>query len=180
MSLNEDKEAMIEGTEGTPEPPAEAEPPADAALLDKLAADLEEHKNLYLRTLADFQNYKRRAAQERMESQKFACQELIRDLLPVLDNLERTLQAASSGATVDSLMQGVTAIERQLRSVLDVRQVTRIESVGQPFDPDLHEALGQDVGTGQPEGTVTIEIEAGYRIGDKVIRPARVRVAGSE
>ncbi len=154
----------------------ESESP-ELALLDKLAADLEEHKNLYLRTLADFQNFKRRAAQEKQEFQRAATQDLARDLLPVLDNLERTLTAAENGATIEALTEGVKGIERQLRSALDQRNVKRIASLGQPFDPDLHEALGQDASTDQEEGMITFEIEPGYRMGEKVLRPARVRVA---
>ncbi len=150
---------------------------AEAGLLDQLAADLDEHRNLYLRTLADFQNFKRRAIQEKHDFQRGATQDLARDLLPVLDNLERTLAAAEAGAPLEGLTQGVQAVERQLRLVLDQRAVKRIEARGKPFDPDLHEALGQDVREDLDEGIVTFEIEPGYRMGEKVLRPARVRVA---
>jgi molecular chaperone GrpE len=172
--LNDQTEEVLEDVPSTSADPDSPE----AALLDKLAADLEEHKNLYLRTLADFQNFKRRSVQEKQEFQKFATQELARDLLPVLDNLERTLSAAETGATLESLTEGVKAMERQLRAVLDQRHIKRIESIGKPFDPDLHEALGQDISPNVEPGTITFEIEAGYRMGDKVLRPARVRVAG--
>ncbi len=171
MNLNDPIEETVEESVETVDSP-------EAALLDRLAADLDEHKNLYLRTLADFQNFKRRAVQEKQDFQKAATQDLARDLLPVLDNLERTLAAAEAGATLDALKEGVRAVERQLRTVLDQRHVKRIDSVGQAFDPDLHEALGQDPVADAKEGTITFEIEAGYRMGDKVLRPARVRVAG--
>ncbi len=145
--------------------------------MELLIRERDEYKDLYARQLAEFQTYRRRTMQEREELRKVATENLVSDLLPVLDNFERTLQAASSGATLESLVEGVQMVERQLRSALTAVGLERIPAAGQPFDPAVHEALGTDpAGDVAPE-TVTVEIQAGYRLGEKVIRPARVRVA---
>ena len=98
-------------------------------------------------------------------------------MLPVLDNFERGLTSIEQGGTVESLIEGVKAIDRQLRAVLDSQKVQRITSLGQPFDPDQHEALATVESAEHEDGTVIDEIEAGYKLGDRVIRPARVRVS---
>lgn len=153
------------------------DPTLDEAEIEALAAELEATKDSYLRTLAEFQNFRKRVHQEKHDLHRTAAQDLLRDLLPVLDNFERTLAAVDSGASVESLAEGVRAVDRQLRSLLERRHVVRIPAAGMPFDPSLHEPLGVDVTNEVAEDTVTVEIEPGYRIGDKVLRPARVRVA---
>jgi molecular chaperone GrpE len=130
-----------------------------------------------LRTMADFQNFRKRAEQDKQQIRQYATENLVADLLPVLDNFERTIAAFESGASAESLIEGVKAVDRQLRTVLESQRVTRIQSHGQPFDPDLHEALGSVESDEHPENTVVAEVQPGYRMGDKVIRPARVRVA---
>jgi molecular chaperone GrpE len=149
----------------------------EAAEFQKIMQEREQLRDQLMRALADFQNFRKRALHERAELEKFATANLVRDLLPVLDNFERTLLAIEQGATLESLSEGVTAVEKQLRSVLENRQVKRIESVGMPFDPELHEALGTDFTTEWDPDTVTTEIEPGYMMADRVIRPARVKVA---
>ena len=106
-----------------------------------------------------------------------ATEQFVTELLPVLDNFERTIAHIEAGATVESLVGGIKAVEKQLRTVLESQSVRRIQSVGEPFDPELHEALGTQSGTEHPEDTVVLEIEPGYKMGEKVIRPARVKVA---
>lgn len=148
-------------------------------LIEQLTAERDSAKDQLLRTAADFQNFRRRVQQEK-ESLRFAAIEgFVSDLLPVLDNFERTMAALSSGATLESLQEGVQAIERQLRSALELHRVTRIPAEGQPFDESLHEAIGHDEGTEHPDNHVSAELQAGYRLADKVIRPARVKVAKS-
>lgn len=145
--------------------------------IDVLTEERDRANDLYLRTLAEFQNFRKRAHQEKADLQKMATQDLARDLLPVLDNFERTLAAAEAGATLEALIEGVKAVDRQLRATLSQRHVTRIESLGKPFDPEIHEPIGTDLSADVPEETVTVEVEPGYRMGDKILRPARVRVA---
>ncbi len=145
--------------------------------LEVLAGERDQLKDQLLRTMADLQNVRRRAAEDRLSIQKFATEELVRDLLPVVDNFGRAVASAEAGATPEAIVEGVQMIQKQLQSVLENRNVRRIESVGQLFDPEFHEALGADITEDVPEGTVTLEIEAGYRMADRVIRPARVKVA---
>jgi molecular chaperone GrpE len=142
-----------------------------------LTDERDQLRDQVLRAMADFQNFKRRNQQEMNLFRQFATENFVRELLPVLDNFERSMAHIQSGANLEKVLEGVRAIERQLRQVIEGQNVTRIKSIGEPFDPALHEALGTDPDSDQPEDTVSVEIEAGYRIGDKVIRPARVRIA---
>lgn len=142
-----------------------------------LTDELNQVKDHLLRTLADFQNFRKRAQQEKLATQKFATESLILDLLPVLDNFERTNQAAAQGATTDSLLTGVQMVHKQLLNALERRDLKRISVLGAVFDAELHEAIGTEVTDEYPEDHVCAEIEAGYRIGDHTIRPARVKVA---
>ncbi|MDR3692148.1 MAG: nucleotide exchange factor GrpE [Fimbriimonas sp.] len=154
--------------------------------IENLTAERDEAKDQVLRTLAElqnfqkeFQNYRRRNQQEMAQFRLLATEQLVSELLPVLDNFERTILHVEAGATVESLVGGIKAVERQLRNVLESQNVKRIPTVGQPFDPDVHEAIGTESGTEHPDETVVIEVEPGYKMGEKVIRPARVKVAKS-
>lgn len=152
--------------------------------LRRLEEDLQrisdERENLHgqlLRTLADMQNYKKRVEQERQALRARATGELLADLLPVLDAFERTAAAAGSGASAESMAEGVKSVEKLLRTVLESRQLKRIASLGAHFDPNLHEAIAVVPDSDQPEGTIVEELEAGYTLGGTVLRPARVKVA---
>lgn len=152
--------------------------------IQQLTSERDEAKEQVLRTLADLQNYQRdfqnfrkRNQQEMATFRVMATEQFVTELLPVLDNFERTIAHVEAGATVESLVGGIKAVEKQLRTVLESQSVRRIQSVGEPFDPELHEALGTQSGTEHPEDTVVLEIEPGYKMGEKVIRPARVKVA---
>ena len=114
---------------------------------------------------------------EREDARKYGIQDLAETLLPVLDNFERTVKALSNGADVEAIMQGVGMIEKQLRTALEGAKVQRISAVGAVFDPELHEALGTVVTDEFEPNVVVEELEPGYRLHDRVIRPARVRVA---
>ena len=148
-----------------------------------LTAERDEAKEQVLRTLADlqnyqrdFQNYRKRNQAEMALLRTMATEKLVVDLIPVLDNFERTISHVEAGATVESLVAGIKAVERQFKSVLESQNVKRVQSVGEPFDPELHEALGTEPNSELPDDTVSLEIEPGYKMGDKVIRPARVKV----
>lgn len=129
-----------------------------------------------LRTMADFQNFRKRQEDQRKQLEQFATERLVRALLPVMDTFERAI-ASSDTATVESLVEGLRAIDRQLRQVLEGQNLTRIPSVGQQFDPEVHEALAMEPTEEYEDNSIIQELEAGYRMGDRVIRPARVRVA---
>jgi molecular chaperone GrpE len=152
--------------------------------IQQLTSERDEAKEQVLRTLADlqnyqkdFQNFRKRTQQEMAQFRLLATENFVIELLPVLDNFERTIAHLDAGATVESLVGGIKAVERQLRTALETQNVRRIQSLGTPFDPDVHEALGTEPSSEHPEDTVVIEIEPGYKMGEKVIRPARVKVA---
>jgi molecular chaperone GrpE len=143
----------------------------------KATEERDQIKDQLLRTMADFQNFRKRVLDEKRLIEERANERFVTELLPVLDNFERGLAVIEQGGTLESLVEGVKAIDRQLRSVLESQKVIRIVSVGQPFDPDQHEALATVESAEHEDGTVIDEIEPGYKLGDRVIRPARVRVS---
>jgi molecular chaperone GrpE len=129
-----------------------------------------------IRTMADFQNFRKRQEDQRRQLEQFATERLVTALLPVLDNFERALASFDTGATSESIQEGLKAVDRQFKQVLEGQNVTRIRSVGELFDPEFHEALATESSDEHVENTVVGELEAGYKMGEKVIRPARVRV----
>lgn len=167
----------VSPTEPTAEPQAEIIEEPILSEVDKLKQDYQELQNQLLRTMADMQNMRKRFQQEAQQTRQFATEDLVRDLLPVLDNFERALLAAEKGASLESVVEGVKQVDRQLRSALERRSVIRIPAHGEAFNPDLHEAIATDETDEHPEGTITGEIEPGYKMAEKVIRPARVRVS---
>ena len=159
------------------DPEANAEPLEDGGGAELVNQELNELKDQLLRTMADFQNFRKRAQQDKLFTQKIATENLVRDLLPVLDNFERTVSAAGQGATLESLLEGVRMVHKQMTGILSQRNLERIKTVGEPFDPEFHEAIGMETRDDVEDGTITVELEAGYRMADRTIRPARVRVA---
>lgn len=145
--------------------------------VQKLTDERDGLRDQVLRAMADFKNFKNRVEAEKRTAMRFASERLATDLLPVLDNFERTVAHLDAGATVDQMRGGIAAVERQFRTVLEAQGIRRIESVGQPFDTERHEALGFQESAEHEEGHVAGEIEPGYTMHEKVIRPARVRVA---
>lgn len=139
--------------------------------------EAEEHRERYLRGAAEFDNARKRAAREREDYTRYANESLLRELLPVLDNFSRALQAARSEPGADAVTAGVELIQRELLRVLEKFGVTPFDSVGQPFDPERHEAIARVPAVGQPEGTVVNETARGYMLNGRVLRPAMVTVA---
>lgn len=125
------------------------------------------------RAQADFTNYKRRQEQEREDLIKLANTTLMRSILPILDDLERALDATPPRLTKHGWVNGIKLIDRKLRTSLELQGLTPIQALGEPFDPNFHEAARQDCGA---EGMVIAEIEKGYKLHDRVIRPAKVVV----
>ncbi len=147
------------------------------ARLQAMEQALEEQKNLYLRTLADFQNYRRRQQEEMERQRALLLEALMEELLPILDNFERALQAAEATRELEPLLEGVKMTERQVKALLARYDIHPIEAVGKPFDPNLHEAIQRIETDEYEDGTVVDEVERGYRIGERVLRPSRVIVA---
>ena len=129
------------------------------------------------RAQADFVNYKRRTEQEKEEIGKFANSMLVINLLPVLDDLERALDSISDELAELGWVDGIRLIERKLRGILEAQGLSPIKALGEPFDPNLHEAAMQGKGK---EGMVVEELQKGYKFQDRVIRPARVVVGSGE
>ena len=128
-----------------------------------------------VRLTADFDNFRKRAQREKDEARQFANQGLLEKLLPVLDNFEMALTAVKDADP--SLRDGVQMILDQLLSVLKESGVEPVDAMGQPFDPNLHEALSQEETTEVEEGTVVQQVQRGYKLNDRLVRPARVVVA---
>lgn len=161
-------------------PPTEMPPTADAPADEtaRLTAELAARQDNLLRLAADFDNFKKRAARERDEARRNGVESVIGRLLPVLDNFDMAMAAASQpNTTLDSLRTGVAMIHGQLRTLLGDVGVTPLEAVGQPFDPSVHEAVSTCPTREHPEGHVTQQVRRGYRFGDRLIRPASVVVA---
>lgn len=152
-------------TQGTTEAVATAES-VKAEMMDRI-----------LRLQADFDNFRRRTRQEQSELGVFVTQNLVKELLPIVDNFER---AMTSRPTDDptGFGAGVEMIQRQLNAVLEKHGVSVVETVGTMFDPAKHEAILTAEGSNQPEGTIVEELQKGYAVSGKVIRPALVKVAG--
>jgi len=142
----------------------------------ELESELAETKDKYLRLAADFDNFKKRARQEQMETIQHASAELISRLLPVLDDLQNVLE--HKPAHIDqSWVKGLELSVRKLDEALGAHGLQTIESVGAHFDPKIHEAVGHEDSIEHPEDTVVSELRRGYRIRDRVVRPALVKVS---
>ncbi len=137
-------------------------------------AQAAEYKDGWQRSVADFQNYKRRVESERAETYQTAVANIIKRYLPVLDDMERALQARPEGL---AWAEGIELIYRKLQSILESEGIKRIDAEGQMFDPNFHEAIGEEHADGIKSGHVIAVVRNGYMLGDKVIRPAMVRVA---
>jgi molecular chaperone GrpE len=143
------------------------------------AAKADESWERLLRTTADFDNFKKRASRERTEAIQFANSSLIQKLLPVMDSFEMALAAAQTARDekMSSLQAGIVMVQSQLRSALLEAGVEEIDAMGKPFDPTLHEAVSQQDTADVPEGQVVQQIRKGYKLRERLLRPAAVVVA---
>lgn len=145
--------------------------------LEQLRKDAEESRDRYLRTLADFDNFRKRQREETARQVNLAREDIILQMLSVADNFQRALDAAEAGHSYEALMEGVSLTLRQVNEMLRKEGVEPIEAVGQEFDPEFHEAMMRVETDAYPENTVIDEFEKGYTLNGKVLRPSRVRVA---
>lgn len=148
------------------------------AELAALRAELEEQQQRLLRAQADFDNFRRRTQKEKEELGKYASAKLITELLPVIDNFERALASGEQGTDVASYAKGVEMIFRQLEGVLGAEGLKAMETVGEHFNPEFHQAIMQVESDEHEEGVVVEEVQKGYMLKDKVLRPAMVKVSG--
>jgi molecular chaperone GrpE len=178
-----------QSTRNTPDMPDEAERMDDEgasatstdptpALADEIVELRKERDALHdrlLRHAAEFDNYRKRVERERKDTSQYAAVEFLQDLLPIVDDFERALQIDAPGAA--SYRQGLEIIHRGLMEMLRKRGVTAIESVGTDFDPQVHQAVSYEEDPERRDGEVTEEFRRGYRLGDRLLRPAMVKVA---
>jgi molecular chaperone GrpE len=147
--------------------------------LKERATKADEHWDRLLRTTADFDNFKKRAAREKQEAIKYANEGLLQKLVPVLEHLEMALAAAQTAGpeSGQSLQTGVNMVSQQLRNVLAEAGLEELTALGKPFDPNLHEAISQQETTDVPDGHVLQQVRKGYKFRDRLLRPASVVVA---
>jgi molecular chaperone GrpE len=160
-----------------PEVPAQ---PVAEELLAQLKNKEQENKDLYdrlLRGMADFDNYKKRVSKDKDDLIRYGNEKLIRELLPVIDNFERAIGQADTAPDSSALKEGIEMILKQFLSVLEKFGVTDFSAVGQPFDPNKHEAMVQQESIEHEENTVMSEFQKGYYLHDRLLRPALVAVA---
>lgn len=170
----------------SPAPEAADQAPVASALsheqieeLQNRAAKADEHWERLLRTTADFDNFKKRAAREKTESAQYATASLLQKLLPVLDNFEMALAAAQNAkeAKNDSLQSGILMIQSQLKNVLAESGLEEVDATGKPFDPNFHEAVSEQESAEVAEGNVLQQMRKGYKFKERLLRPATVIVA---
>lgn len=142
----------------------------------KLQARVEEEEAKYLRLLADMDNMRRRQAAEREAAQKYRAQALVTDLLPVLDNFERALQVEATSEEAVSLVKGVDMVYRSLLEAVKKEGLEVIPAEGEAFDPNVHQAVMQESDADKASGIVLREMQKGYQLKDRVIRPSMVSV----
>lgn len=172
-------EGTGEGEAPQDEPVGPAADDAVRAALEEAEAyrrEAEETRQRLLRLQADYDNFRRRTRQEKEEMAKYASQQLVEKLLPVLDNFERALSAAHSAADLDSFAKGVDMIYRQLSDVLAQEGLEPIKAVGEPFDPELHQAVMRVESEEHGDNIIVEELQRGYRLKEKVLRPSMVKV----
>jgi molecular chaperone GrpE len=163
--------------EGAAASPAQAEKPPEPDPLEEARQEAARLKDQLLRTLADFDNFRKRSRREITDAERKAKDDLLRDLLPVFDNIERAASHVETATDVQSVGEGIRMVLRQFTETLGKLGVERISTVGKPFDPAVHEAIQQIETAELAPGTVAHEIQGGYRTQDRLIRPAMVVVA---
>ena len=157
-----------------------ADDTASISLLDQLEAaraERDANYDLYMRAQAELQNYRRRSQKEADEMRQYQALPVVRDFLPALDNLHRALAAAEASGSVKDLVNGVSLVVKQIEAALGRHDVVSIDSVGKPFDPNLHQAIQQVQTDKHPPMTVVQEVERGFTLKDRVVRPATVIVS---
>ena len=164
----------------TPRDDRETATPKNMALQedpDQILKERDDYRDRLLRSIAEFDNYRKRIERERRELAEFVSFEILHDLLPLIDDLERALAAADGTQTVATYRTGVELIHKQLAELLRKRNVTVIEAKGADFDPHVHQAVATEPSTSHRDNEVIEELRRGYRLGERLLRPAMVKVA---
>lgn len=147
--------------------------------VERLQSDLAEARDRTLRVQAELENFRRRSRRELEDELKYANVPLLRDLLPVVDNMHRAIEAAQKTQDAGSLLEGFKMVKQQLESVLERHQCQPIKALGEPFDPHLHEAISMQPSADHAANTVLHVVQTGYQVHDRVIRPSEVIVSAA-
>lgn len=145
--------------------------------IDKLQEELKQANDLYLRALAELDNTRKRAVREREEYIKFASLPLIKKLLAVIDDLDRAISMFEPGQNPEALLKGVEMIKSRMKEIVEQEGAQAVNALGQPFDPQYHQPLAVEENSNYPENTVIEELQKGYVMHDRVIRPSLVKVS---
>ena len=181
-ALREGNSAMrnVETTSASDEKSSEAKPKQAEDPQDQLAqlkAELSKYKDVALRSVADLDNYRKRMAREKDDAIRYANASFLERLIPILDNFELGLQAAKAGGSQSAVQDGMMMVFKQLQDFLASCGVETVDATGQHFDPNVHEAIAQEQNEEVPEGFVIRQLRKGYRLKDRLIRPANVVVS---
>jgi molecular chaperone GrpE len=145
--------------------------------IEEAQGEARKFKDQWMRTAADFDNYRKRSRREVEDARKSGREDLLRELLPVFDNLERALTSAQRASDIKGVAEGLSMVMKQFEGTLGRVGITKISAIGQPFDPSIHEAIQQVETDDHPAGQVVSEVQPGYMQGDKLVRAAMVVVA---
>lgn len=171
---DKDDEKLSSQDGGDPEP-ASKEPAGDP--LAEAKAEAAKMKDQWIRTAADFDNFRKRARRELEDARKGGREELLKELLPVFDNLERAVQSAQRATDVKAVADGLSMVLRQFIDTLGRANIVKVPTMGKQFDPGVHEAIQQVETDEHPPGTIVAEVQPGYQQGDRLVRAAMVVVA---
>jgi len=150
---------------------------SDENSLGQIQADIERFRDLALRTQADFENFRKRSAREKEDAVKYANASFLERLIPILDNFELGLAAARGSSESSAILSGMDMVSKQLTDFLTSSGVDPVNAEGQPFDPNLHEAVAQEASASVPENVIVRQLRRGYKLRDRLLRPATVVVS---
>jgi|ERR1700722_6319128 molecular chaperone GrpE len=180
-NTNEPRDADSRADEGGQPDPAPGDPKSASESsgdpLTDARAETAKMKDAWLRTAADFDNFRKRARKEMEDARRNGREDLLRAVLPVFDNLERAIQSAQRTSDVKAMADGLAMVQRQFVEALGREGISRVPTVGHPFDPGVHEAIQQVETSDHPPGTVLAEVQPGYTQGERLMRAAMVVVA---
>ncbi|MDU0419804.1 nucleotide exchange factor GrpE [Staphylococcus simulans] len=175
-TVNSNTEEDTQSTENTENVQNGSEENQEENEIQQLKDELKEQEEKYLRLYAEFENYKRRIQKENQTLKTYQAQSVLTDILPTIDNIERALQIEGEDESFKSLQKGVQMVYESLLRALEENGLEKIEALGQQFDPNFHQAVMQDSDDSYESGEVTQELQTGYKLKDRVLRPSMVKV----
>ncbi len=178
--VNPDAEVIVDENSDNDESTEKEDNTSELSELDKLKSDYEKLNNQYIRLAADFDNYRKRQAQERESLLKYGAEDTLKKLIEVLDNFDRGEKAIADVEDCEKVKESFNLVHKQLNDALSKVGLEVIECEGKEFDPNFHEAVMQTPTSEYPEHTIIAELQKGYKLGDRVLRPSLVNVATAE